>query len=88
MKNVEVRVNFLENFGVSKEKPCQIEIQHGFVAEKNRVRQNFVLQENRVKGGGVPVKVKKSCQNNCFKTTRLREGNKAKVYLLEDHYKN
>ena len=42
------------NFGFSKEKLCYIEDQHGFWAEKNRVRQNSVLQENRVKGG-VPV---------------------------------
>ena len=44
----------LANFEVSKEKPFYIENQHGFCAEKDCVRQNSVLQENRV-NRGVPV---------------------------------
>ena len=33
-------------------------------------------------------KSKNSRQNNYFKTTRLQDGNKAKVYLLQNYYKN
>ena len=52
----------LTNFVFSKEKPCQIENQH-FFAERNRVRQNSVLQENRVKGG-VPVPTQQGVHPN------------------------
>ena len=49
----------LTNVGVFPEKPFQIENQYGFWAEKTGVRQNSLLQENRVKGG-VPVLAKSS----------------------------